>query len=403
MTMPVPDHVHPSLVTKFDIFQPSRPDEEYFAAWVRFQKEAKSQLLWSPLHGGHWIATDAELVMKLYEDSDTMSSRRPGIPVFDRDIDMGALSRDPPEHKAFRKPLNFSLSPARIRSMEQFIRAAVRELIDHLIAKGSCEFISEFADVIPLNVFISMVDLPKSDLDMLAGWARAITHPTAAATSDGPAISREQVMDALGNYLRPYIAQRRLQPGSDAISEVVNSLVDGRPMTDAEAIGACTHLMIAGLDTVASFLGFMMMFLAESPSHRQELVSNPAIMSGAIQEMIRRFPLTVNSRIARDEQIISGIRIKQGDVIALPTMLYNLDERKFPDPLSINFARKVNSQCTFGNGAHRCAGASLARLEIEIVLQEWLARIPNFRLAPQKLDVVGGIVASLRELHLIWQ
>lgn len=187
------------------------------------------------------------------------------------------------------------------------------------------------------------------------------------------------------------------------LSHVVHAQIDGRTLTPDEALGACTHLMVAGLDTVSSLLGFVMMFLARNPAHRHALAANPARIPGAVQELVRRFPLVIMSRQVRADLTMHGVALKQGDMIAVPSMLYNLDESEYPDPLAVDWERRVPTNCTFGNGVHRCPGAVLGRNEVAITLEEWLKRIPDFSIPEgEDIPVKGGIVATVERLPLRW-
>lgn len=392
----VPANVPPHLVVDFDVYDPARPGEEFHAAWVRFQKEAPAPLVWSPRYGGHWIATRGRDVFEIYEDHARFSSGMNTVPPATSRKPLGAIHMDPPEHGPFRAFLNEGLSPKVVRELEPGVRSLAIELIEGFKPRGGCEFIGEFADVLPLTVFLRLVDIPLNDRRMLAGWASAVTRETNIA-------ARDHASRSLRDYLTPLIPQRRANPGQDMLSRIATTKVAGRDITDEEAISACTHLLIAGLDTVSSLLGFVMLFLARNPAHRRRLVEEPARMPGAVKELIRRFPLVVMSREVRQDMDFQGVTLKAGDLVTIPTMLFNLDETQYPDPLVVDWDRPVLATCTFGAGIHRCPGAPLGQREAAIALQEWLTRIPEFELdETQPFKVNGGIVATLDRLALRW-
>lgn len=187
------------------------------------------------------------------------------------------------------------------------------------------------------------------------------------------------------------------------LSRIVHAKVDGRSLTNDEAVAACTHLLIAGLDTVSSMLGFVMRFLASNPDHRLLLIREPERIPSAVKELIRRFPLVVMAREVRADTDFQGVTLKGGDMIVIPTMLFNLDERQYPDPLAVEWDRPVLGTCTFGAGVHRCPGAALGLREVAIALEEWLIRIPEFHVdESQPITVNGGIVATIDRLPLRW-
>jgi cytochrome P450 len=391
-----PSNVPPDRVTDFDVYAPAAPGEDFHAAWVRFQTSTPHRVVWSARYGGHWIATRGQDVMAIHADHARFSSGANTVPPATSRAPLGAIVLDPPEHAPFRAFLDIGLSPRVVRAQEPLIRTLAIDLIEGFRQDGGCEFIGDFADVLPLTVFLNFVDVPLADRAKLARWASQVTRVTDIAVRD--AASR-----SLRDYLRPLLAARRARPGTDLLSEIVQADIDGRPITDTEAVGACTHLMVAGLDTVSSLLGFVMRFLADNPAHRRFLSEDSRRIAGAVKELIRRFPLVVTSREVREDLDLDGVTITAGQMITIPTILYNLDPEIYADPLAINWNRPVLATCTFGAGVHRCPGAPLGQRETTIVLTEWLARIPDFAVTERdSVRVSGGIVATLNRLPLRW-
>lgn len=391
-----PTHVPRELIVDLDVYNPAALGEDFHAAWVRIQKTAKRPLVWSPRYGGHWIAMGGEDILNIYRDHERFSSAANTVPPSTSRKPLGALHMDPPQHAPFRAFLNDGLSPKVVRGLAPGVRTLAIELIDSFKPRGGCEFIGEFANVLPLTVFLNLVDLPLADRNMLAGWASAATHETGVQKRD--AASR-----AIRDYLVPVILERRRGLGEDMLSRIVHAKVDGRSLTNDEAVAACTHLLIAGLDTVSSMLGFVMRFLASNPDHRLLLIREPERIPSAVKELIRRFPLVVMAREVRADTDFQGVTLKGGDMIVIPTMLFNLDERQYPDPLAVEWDRPVLGTCTFGAGVHRCPGAALGLREVAIALEEWLIRIPEFHVdESQPITVNGGIVATIDRLPLRW-
>ena len=309
---------------------------------------------------------------------------------------LGALNYNPPEHDDFRILLNRGLSSKVIRDLEPDIRALTVDLIERFRARGHCDFVPEFASILPLSIFLRMVDVPLSERAKL----QALTHETTHPSEDFDA---EELRARFCDYLRALGRARGGAPRGDMISDIAAGTVFGRPLTDDEAVGACMHLMIAGLDTVAAFVGFMMKHLAEHGDQRRRLIEHPEEIGPAIAEFLRRFPMVTGIRkVARDFEF-DGVTLHAGDMVALPTILTNLDDAAYPDPLSVDFKRPGGKQTTFGNGIHRCPGAPLARLEVRILLEEWLRRIPDFEVDPTSpVTYVGGYVGSISSLPLRW-
>ena len=393
----VPAHVPRDLIVDFDVYAPATPGEDFHAAWVRFQDEMRDRpLVWSPRYGGHWIVTRGRDVVDVYNDHARFSSGANTVPPATSRAPLGAIVLDPPDHAPFRAFLDEALSPRVVRGMAAGVRDLAVSLIEGFARRGGCEFIADFADVLPLTVFLNLVDIPLADRLVLARWASAVTKVTDIAV-------RDDASRSLRAYLRPLIAARRVRPGDDALSRILQARIDGRPITDTEAVGACTHLMIAGLDTVSSLLGFVFRFLAEHPDNRRALIDSPGRIPAAVKELIRRFPLVVMSREARADTDLLGVPVKAGDMVTIPTMLFNLDAREYPDPLRVDWDRPVLTTTTFGAGVHRCPGAPLGQRELTIAIEEWLPRIPDFAVdAARPVSVKGGIVATLDRLPLVW-
>ena len=393
----VPGHIPAELVMDFDVYAPHRAGEDFFAAWRRFQDAAPAPVIWTPRNGGHWVAVRGAGVIKVYEDSTLFSSDSFGVPVSQEgQRPLGALLIDPPDHKFYRGFLNLGLSPKIVRGNEPEIRALAIALIEGFLARGTCEVVKDFADVLPLSVFLGLVDLPLEDREMLSRW-------TAETVRGVDVTAREEAFAQLAAYLQPVLDQRRGGDRPDMMTEIANLRVDGRPLTSEEAVGAAIHLVMAGLDTVASLLVFVLWFLARHPGQRRALVEDPSKIDAAATEFIRRFPIVVMSRRVRADTVFEGVTLQTNEMISAPTMLYNLDPEVYPDPLAFDLVRKQGKVATFGQGIHRCPGAILGRTELIVTLQEWLKRIPDFEIVDERaLTVNGGIVASMERLDLRW-
>jgi cytochrome P450 len=283
-----------------------------------------------------------------------------------------------------------------VNRSEAAIRARAIELIDGLRHQGTCEVVRDFADVLPLSVFLDLVGLPLADREMLANW-------TAETVRGADVAARESAFNALADYLTPVLDERRGTDGDDMFSAIANLEVDGVPISHDEAIGAAIHLCMAGLDTVASILVYVLAHLAQDPEERQRLRDDPGRRQGAAIEFTRRYPIVVMSRRVRTDMVYGGVELRENEMISAPTVLYNLDPDLFTNPLHFDPTRKTPQLATFGHGIHRCPGAILGRTELAITLDEWLTRIPEFELVdPAELQSNGGIVASIPRLHLRW-
>lgn len=392
----IPDHVPPELVVDFDFFDPPGADSDVQLAWARLHDGP--DIVWTPHNGGHWIATRADDIDVMQIDHLHFSHDKFNLPVNPAEHRSLPLSLDPPEHGPYRKLIMPAFLPKAVKALEHIARETARGLIDGIAPRGRCEFIADFAKILPINVFLGMVDLPLEDRDMLLPWAEV------AVRSDDVA-EKNEVHAKMAAYLGRFVAERAARPGGDLISDIIRSEIDGRPVTMAEVMGVCVLLLFGGLDTVASQLGFIADFLARHPDHRRQLIDRPALMPMAIEELLRRFGLPNTARIVTMDYDYKGIRFRKGDMIQMPKCLYGLDDRRNDRPGTVDFARKPSTikHAAFGAGPHTCPGAVLARREIIVFLEEWLPRIPDFEIdpdAPRRLS--SGMVNGVLELPLRW-
>ena len=175
-------------------------------------------------------------------------------------------------------------------------------------------------------------------------------------------------------------------------------------MTVQQIVGMVSLVLIGGMDTVVTAMSFAALFLARSPTHRKQLVDNPALIPKAVDELLRRFPIVNQGRCVARDLVYKNVPFKTGDMILLPTTLHGLDERAFPNPLEVNFNRPTPMHSTFGNGPHRCPGSNLGRTEIKVFLEEWLKRIPDFHLQPgEKISMRSGVNGTVYGLPLAWE
>ena len=393
-----PAHVSPETVVDFDIYNPMVEDLDLHASWKRLQDSGAPDLVWTPRNGGHWMVLRGKLIGDVLRDYRTFSSRVIFVPKDTAGEAYRAIpiTLDPPEHRPFRSLLSEELSPRRVSSLEDSIRTLAAELIESFRLRGECNFVHDFAEQMPLRVFMKLVDLPFSDAPRLKYLADQYTRPE-------PDVSYDEIGRLFLSYVDPVIRARRGGGGSDLLSHLVNGKVDGRALTDEEAANLCIQVLVAGLDTVVNAMSYIMLFLAQSPETRHALVANIEALPSSIQELLRRFSLVTVAREITSDVEFAGSSLKQGEMMVVPTLLHGLDERENPDSMKVELNRESINHSIFGTGLHICAGAHLARTEIRILLEEWLRRIPEFSLAPDsKIEYVGGIVASVKPFFLAW-
>lgn len=394
-----PDHVPADRMIDFNLHQPVPGGKSVHEFWRETMAKATHSVMWTPHNGGHWLVVDPDLCETILVDSDHFSSRVvivPRDPIGETYSNFIPLSLDPPDHGPYRKVLNDNLGPRQVNAKKDAIRDLTVELIEGFRAKGHCDFKEDFAEQLPVRIFMRIVNLPEEDLPRLKYLADQFTRPD--GTIEFPDVER-----GFREYIGPVLKSRQGKTDSDLLTRIANAQVNGRPLTDAEAENMAIQALVGGLDTVVNLLAFVFSYLATNEDIRRTLASDPAKIEEAMTEFLRRFPVVSDSREAREDCELDGVTIKKRDMIMASTIPIAMSEASNPDALDFRLDRKVRRHSVFGRGAHTCPGMYLARLELKIVLTEWFARIPEFRLAKgTKLSFSSGIVATVDPFALEW-
>jgi len=400
---PKPAHVPDELVRDVDMYALDGIEQGYHEAWAELQAGDTQSLIWTPLTGGHWIAMNGPMIREIYENPDLFSSEVIFLPKeAGEKYAMVPTRMDPPEHTPYRKLLDTTLNPKRIREREEMVRKSAISLIEGLADKGKCDFARDYAKVFPVHVFMAIADLPLTDAPMLAKFADDMTRPQ-GDTPEEMAACLDKANQGFFAYVEPIIAARKGGTGTDIITTLVNGTINGEPMPHDKELGLISLLLLGGLDTVVNFLGFMMLYLARHPEKVAEIRDDELKLRRGVEELFRRFPVVSEARMVAKDQTFHGIELKHGDMILLPTVLHGLDKNANPDPFNLDWERNGPVHTTFGYGPHRCVGLHLARMEATVTLQEWIKRIPEFSLAEGANPVYqSGIIAAVDDIPLVW-
>jgi cytochrome P450 len=398
-TATIPDHVPPELVKPFDFRNGlgDRPHEVIAAL------HEGPRTFYSPVHQqgefgiGHWVFTRAEDIRAVFQDPATFSSEN----ITGRAGGVGAplvpLEFDPPTHSAYRALMNPIFSPARMKVMESKIRERAAGFIEPLAARGECDFVADFARQFPAAIFVDLMGLPAEEIPQFLAWEARMVG--SGGVEDKRAATGEVVQ-----YLKDLCTARRRQPADDLVTFAVTAEMEGRKLSDDEVNGMTFLLFIAGLDTVASALGWHMRYLAEHPADQRRLREEPGLIPDAMEELMRAFSTVSSSRWATRDVEIGGVLVRAGDLVTVSTPLANLDPEEFDDPTRVDFGRTPNRHTAFAYGPHRCLGSHLARREMIIAHEEWARRIPPYRMKPgAPLTTHGGGVLGLDTLPLTWR
>lgn len=321
-----------------------------------------------------WIVRRVKDLQTIYYDTESFSNKdfAPFALLVGESWSSLPAETDPPMHGLYRKWVNPLFSPKEMNKLDGKIRDYARDYCTAIKARGACEFMGEFAFEFPIKVFLELMGLPQEMTAEFLEWEMGLLHTNDLAVI---AASTRKVVD----YLRGEIADRKANPRDDLISYGVTMPIDGRPLTDDELVGFTFNLFIGGMDTVSTNMAWQFRHLATHPEDQATLRANPAMIPDAIEEMMRAYPAVTTFRTCSREVTIGGVTFQPGDKIAMPTSLAGRDPEEYPDADKVILGRK-SRYLSFGYGPHLCVGMHLARREMRIALEEFLATIPPFRI-----------------------
>lgn len=314
---------------------------------------------------------------------------------------------DPPRQTRLRKLISRVFTPRAVERMETAIRARAEQLLDAMCARGSADFVADFAAVLPMDAISALLGVPACDRNAV----REHTDAMLSRDPDTPALPARAI--AGGTWTTQYfgrlIAERRARPGDDLVSGLLAAEIpgdDGTPtrLTEGEILGFVTLLSGAGNETVTKLLGNAAVLLARHPDLRALLAREPARLPGAIEECLRYWPPSqYQGRSLTRDVTLHGVSMPEGSRVLLLTGAACRDEREFPDADRFDAARPIAIQLAFGHGVHKCLGAALARLEARIALEALLARIPTWSIDEARCTRVHMTsVMGFASIPMVW-
>lgn len=292
------------------------------------------------------------------------------------------LQVDPPDHVKYRRLLDPMFAPRRMARMDSDITELVNDLIDRFIDRGECEFGAEFAVPLPSAVFLTLMGMPLSDLEMFLEMKDGVLRPQGSAIEEVKG-SQRQWAERIDVYFQSALEERASDRRDDLLSDLLYAEVAGDRLTEDEILGMCFLLLIAGLDTVTDTLECDFAYLAQHMEDRAALVADPELIPSAIEELLRwETPVTTVARVAAVDTEIGGYPIPKGTNVGVILGAANTDDAAMVDAHVVDLARSPNRHLAFGAGVHRCLGSHLARVELRVALREWHRRIPDYHIAP---------------------
>jgi cytochrome P450 len=339
------------------------------------------------MNGAYYLTRREDVLTALREAnlfSAQLALQPPGSPV-----PVLPSAFDPPEHTRYRKILHPYFSPEGLSTSRPVLERHAADMIAALAGRGECEVMAEFGRLYPYQVFMDLYGLPLEDRDRVIGWKDAVV----AGGSEG---------DELYDYFADVIRRRRQNPGSDLLTQIMTGPGE---LTDLELLGMTHLLILSGLDTVAAAIGFSLLELARRPQLRGKLRETPRQIRVFIEEIVRLEPSApAAARVTTDFVKVGGMTLPPGTPVRLCTAAINRDgsDETSTDELVVD--GKMHRHWGFGGGPHRCLGSHLARIELTIIVGEWLRQIPDFDLPDGYVPEIPfpSKTFALKSLPLRW-
>jgi cytochrome P450 len=291
---------------------------------------------------------------------------------------------DPPLHTRVRRIILGALNQKAIARMEGDVLRLVDRLLEQMAAKGSIDFIDDFAAQIPIEVIGNLLDIPHAERGPLRGWSVAILSGLEPRLTPQMLEAGNRAVTEFIAYLKVLIKARRKAPGdyeSDVLTRLIQGEKDGEKLSDQELYHQCIFLLNAGHETTTNFIGNGMWLLLKNPGELARLRADPSLVPGAIEEMLRYDgPIQLNNRRLTAPLTLSGKALPRDTLITIGIGAANHDPAQFADPERFDVGRKPNRHVAFGQGEHACAGMNVARMEGRIALARLLARFPKIEL-----------------------
>jgi cholest-4-en-3-one 26-monooxygenase len=368
---------------------------------------------WSWSGGGFWAITKYDDVVAISKDSETFSSAKGHIYLWELDdealeVRRSLIETDPPDHSRLRRIVSSAFTPRKVKDYEEFTRTIVGDLLEAALAEGEVDLVEALSAPLPINVLVSILGVPEGDAPYMIELTDHLVEGTSDRPLDPSAYGNTTPLHllpfnspaswALFEYGRRIGEERRKNPADDLVSRLVQADVDGDRLSDVEYTNFFQLLVFAGNETTRSGISQGMLALMEQPGELERLADDPCLVPTAVEEILRfGSPVMYFRRTVMRDTEIRGVPVREGEKVVMWYVSANYDEEVFEDPYRFDVGRQGPRESTSfgGGGAHYCLGAWLARLELRILLEEMLKRKLRFELngRPRRIrtNFVNGI------------
>jgi cytochrome P450 len=402
-----PDECLQRQIREFSLHNPALQQDPH-ALYARLRDE--QPIAWSDQHDGFWVLSRYADIQRVFQQPEVFSSCPNVIPAIGQQRPVIPAEIDPPDHEHYRRILNPLFTPGAVRSLRELIRSKAREEVAAIAPRGECEYVAEFAKILPTYTFLTLIGLPPEEGPRFLEWADCLLH----GVVEGDEKATQELRAGTGARLYAHFSaelDRRDSAGPTAKGEDLDfldtlrtaSFAGQRPLSRSEILDIIFLVLLGGLDTTQAVLSSTMEYLAGHPETRRELVDNPQLIDTAVEEFLRMFSPAALGRRVTEDTTIGETKMRAGDRVMLLTASAGRDESMFPSAGEVDLRRTQNRHFAFGTGIHRCLGMHLARIELRECLLEWHQRIPDYRIRPNTVvQHYLTSVAGAHEIPLTW-
>jgi len=404
-------------LSDIDVFSPDiyveGPPHEAFKvlrreAPVFFHKEPGDERAKRPEGPGFWVLSKYDDVKMASRMPHLFSSWKGGTNIWDLpppqldQVRLMMLNMDPPKHRQFRAIVNKAFTPRMVRSLEPRVRQMAKKIIDGIARKGECEFVSEVAALLPMEVICEMVGIPEEDrphVYELSNKLVGFDDPEFQGGIDDAAMASAQMF----MYAAKLAERARREPGDDLATALLNAEVDGERLSEFEFNSFFLLLSIAGNETTRTVTTNGMKALIDHPEQRRLVAENPHLVESTVEEILRFAPAVhYFRRTVMQDTEIRGVKIREGEKITMWYPSANRDEDVFVNGDDFDVRRSPNDHLAFGIGEHFCIGSHLARMELNIIFEELLKRVPDMELAGPVRRLRSNFVNGVKEMPVVF-
>ena len=363
--------------TEFDRFSPDIQDRLFETLGALRENCPVSH---SDQGGGYWALTRyGDIVTAARDYKRFTTTLGVTVPRTNGELPALPLEVDPPEHTRYRRILQPAFTPNAIAAWEDQVRKIVCDAFDSIVPQGNADLIESVAQVVPPAVIALVLGLDPADAPKFMAFTDTL-HYTALS---GDHQTHQKTEEEFEEYLWSEIGKKRQNPDDSALSVIANNPIEGEPLTRAEILGLTHVLVVAGHDTAINAIGSICWYIATVPGLKQTLVDDADLIPVAVEESLRlQAPAVLMARTTVEDVELSGVEIPKGEKVLLVFASANRDGSVFEQPDEFVCPREKNPHVAFGSGNHLCQGAPLARLELRIVVEELLRRIPDYEVVP---------------------